>query len=173
MKNIALICLITLFFFNLNAGELKEGDRIKNFKIPADNGQAIELDKLKGKWVILYFYPKDNTPGCTREAKTFSKLKKDFEKLNAVVFGINKDNIKSHKKFKKKHNISITLLYDKTGEVSKYFGVKTIFGMCKRDTVLINPEGKLEKIYRGVDPEGNPEEILNYLRKKEGGNERK
>ncbi len=169
MKLVYVFLIFALFFgLNLNAKAIKEGDIVKNFKVQADDGSIVELGKLKGKWVVLYFYPKDDTSGCTKEAITFSRLKKEFEKANTVVFGINKDNLESHRKFKKKHNITIPLLYDKTGEVSKYFGVKSLFGMCRRDTILINPEGKIEKIYRSVNPEGNPEDILNYLKQKIG-----
>ncbi len=167
MKSLALFLFVGIFLTgSLSASVLKEGDLVKNFRILADNGTYISLGDYKGKWVILYFYPKDDTYGCTKEAKRFSELKKEFEKLNAVIFGINKDSMESHKKFKKKHKLTITLLTDKNGEVSKFFGVKTFFGMCKRDTILINPEGKVERIYRGVDPEGNPEDILTYLKEK-------
>ncbi len=166
MKKAVLLFVLLFFSQALKSENIKEGDTIKNFKIPADNGTIVELEKLKGKWVILYFYPKDNTSGCTKEAIKFSQLKKEYEKVNAVIFGINKDNLKSHRRFKQKHNITITLLYDKTGEVSKYFGVKSLFGMCRRDTILINPEGKIEKIYRSVNPEGNPEDILKYIKSK-------
>ena len=170
MKLVYFLLILALFFgLNLNAKPIKEGDIVKKFKVQADDGSVVELGNLKGKWVILYFYPKDDTSGCTKEAITFSRLKKEFEKVNAVVFGINKDNLESHRKFKKKHNITIPLLYDKTGEVSKYFGVKSLFGMCRRDTILINPEGKIEKIYRSVNPEGNPKDILNYIKNKTGG----
>ncbi|BBB32649.1 peroxiredoxin Q/BCP [Thermotomaculum hydrothermale] len=170
MKVFMTVLLISgLFSFNIYAKSAKKGDPIPNFKVQADNGEFIELSKFKGKWVILYFYPKDDTSGCTKEAITFSELKKEFEKVNAIVFGINKDNLESHRKFKKKHNITIPLLYDKTGEVSKFFGVKSLFGMCRRDTILINPEGKIEKIYRSVNPEGNPKEILEYIKKKSKG----
>jgi len=162
---IILVCLITVLSMG-KSNKIKEGDLVKNFKVMSTSGETVNLGNLKGQWTILYFYPKDDTSGCKKEALTYSKLIDEFNSLNAKVYGINKDDLKSHKKFIDKHNLKIQLLYDKTGEVSKFFNVKTIFGMCKRDTILINPEGKIEKIYRGVNPEGNPKEILNYLKSK-------
>ena len=162
-----LIAILGVFMlFNIGNAKLKEGDSVPNYKLLADNGEYINLADFRGKWIVLYFYPKDNTPGCIKEAKTFSKLYDEFKKENAVIFGINTDSIKSHQKFKKKHNLKITLLSDPKGKVAKDFGVRVILGFCHRDTVLINPEGKIEKIYRGVDPEGNPKKILEYIKSK-------
>ncbi len=162
-----LIAILGVFMlFNIGNAKLKEGDSVPNYKLLADNGEYINLADFRGKWVVLYFYPKDNTPGCIKEGKTFSKLYDEFKKENAVIFGINTDSIKSHQKFKKKHNLKITLLSDPKGKVAKDFGVRVILGFCHRDTVLINPEGKIEKIYRGVDPEGNPKKILEYIKSK-------
>jgi peroxiredoxin Q/BCP len=166
MRKLIFIFGVVLMFFSFGNAKIKEGDKVPDYRLLADNGKYINLSNYRGKWIILYFYPKDNTPGCTKEAKTFSDLYDEFKKENAVIFGINTDDIKSHQKFKKKHNLKITLLSDKKGKVAKDFGVRVILGFCHRDTILINTEGKVEKIYRGVDPEGNPKEILNYIRNK-------
>ncbi len=166
MKKITFILGVVFMLFNFGNAQLKEGDKIPNYRLLADNGEYINLADYRGKWIILYFYPKDNTPGCIKEGKMFSKLYEEFKKENAVIFGINTDSIKSHQKFKKKHNLKITLLSDPKGKVAKDFGVKIILGFCHRDTVLINPDGVIEKIYRGVDPEGNPKAVLEYIKSK-------
>ncbi len=165
MKTLIFAIGIISMLFSFSKAEVKEGDYIPPLKAVDDTGREINLNDFKGKWIVLYFYPKDNTPGCTKEAITYSKLKEEFERENAVVFGINTDTVESHRKFKEKHNISIPLISD-DGKIAKLFGVKMIFGICFRDTVIINPEGKVEKIYRGVDPEGNPVEVLKYIREK-------
>jgi peroxiredoxin Q/BCP len=162
---VILVCFMAVFAMT-KSNNIKEGSIVSNLKAMSTSGKTVSLSNLKGKWIILYFYPKDNTSGCKKEALTYSRLINEFNSLNAKIYGINKDSIKSHKNFIEKYNLKIELLYDKTGEISKFFNVKTIFGMCKRDTVLINPEGKIEKIYRGVNPEGNPKEILKYLKNK-------
>jgi len=168
MKFFIIFIFFTLATFILFAEKEKSltGQTVKEFSVMSSSGKNINLGKLQGHWTILYFYPKDDTPGCKREALTFSALQNDFKKVNAIIYGINKNDLKSHKKFINKYSLTIELLYDETGEVSKFFEVKTMFGMCKRDTILINPEGKIEKTYRGVNPEGNPKEILEYLKNK-------
>ena len=166
MKKFISIIGVIFMIFSFSSASIKEGDTVPDYRLKADNGKYINISDYKGKWIILYFYPKDNTPGCTKEAKTFSELYDEFKKYNAVIFGINTDSVKSHQKFKKKHNLKITLLSDPKGKVAKDFGVRVILGFCHRDTVLINPEGKVEKIYREVDPEGNPKAILEFLKSK-------
>jgi len=144
----------------------KEGDQAPNFAFEAENGQIIKPGETGKKWVILYFYPKDDTPGCTAQAKTFTSLLDEFEKANAVVYGINTDNKESHLKFKKKYDLKHTLLTDPDGKAARSFGITVLLGLCSRDSVLINPEGKIEKIYRGVKPDANPKEILKYIQEK-------
>jgi len=151
------------------ANPLTEGDRIPDVSVTDQNGNAVRLAELSGKWVILYFYPKDDTPGCRREAETFSRLKPQFDELGAVIFGVSTDDAASHRKFIQKRNLTIDLLVDPDRVLMKLFEVKVRFGFCSRDTVLVNPDGTVEKIYRGVSPEGNPEEILHYLKSKTAG----
>lgn len=166
MKYLIIFILLAIVSVTIFAktGDLKEGTKVKNFKVKSSSGATVDFDTFKGHFTILYFYPKDDTSGCTKEALTFSSMVKEFKKLNTVVYGINKDDLESHKKFIKKNNLKIELLYDENGEVSKFFDVRTLFGMCGRDTILINPEGNIEKIYRGVNPEGNPKDILEYIK---------
>jgi len=116
--------------------------------------------------VVLYFYPKADTPGCTAQGKEYSRLYDKFLSNNAVVFGVSTDDVPAIKRFKEKYNFRHSLLSDPKGEVAKAYGVKLFFGMCSRDTVLINPEGKVEKIYRGVDPKGDPNQVLSYITEK-------
>lgn len=143
----------------------KIGDKIKNYKLPSDDGAYIETEKLIGSWVIFYFYPKDDTPGCTMEAQTFSSLLNEFKSLNTQIFGINTDSPESHKKFKKKYELTVTLLTDSGKTMARDLGVKVLAGFCSRDTILINPAGQIEKIFRGVNPAGHPGEILKYVQK--------
>ena len=111
--------------------QLKEKNKSPNFKLPSTDNSIFELNKIKNKNIILYFYPKDDTPGCTIESKDFSKLNNLISKNNAVVVGISKDSIESHLKFKKKYNLKFDLLSDEKLAVIKKYGVwgkKIIFG---------------------------------------------
>jgi len=165
MKLSMLVFLCFVFSVSVMASTpLSEGDDIPGgLFLPDQNGNVVQLDDYKGKWLILYFYPKDDTPGCRREAITYSGLVDGFASQNAVVFGVNTDSAESHQAFIKKYDLKIDLLVDEEKKLIKLFDVSTTFGFCSRDTVLISPEGTVEKIYRGVSPEGNPKEILAYL----------
>ncbi len=165
MKNLILINVFILLLFTISEAQLQKGDKIPNFKIPSDTGEIIEFKKLKGKWIILYFYPKDNAAGCTKQIKTYSKLIRKFHKYNAEVFGINMDSIESHRNFKNKYRLYLKLLSDTKGELLHAFGIRIIEGFCTRDTVIINKKGKIEKIYSGINPDGDPKEILEYIKK--------
>ena len=136
---------------------MKEKELAPNFKIPSSNNKEFELKKNKNKFLVIYFYPRDNTPGCTNEAKDFSKLYKEFKKLNCNIFGISKDSVDSHKKFISKFKIPFQLLSDeKIVALKKYgaWGEKSMYGKkfmgIKRTTVLINPKGKIIKILRST-----------------------
>ncbi len=129
-----------------------------------EKGQVVSLSDLKGQWVVLYFYPYDDTPGCTKQAIEFSRLLDEFHKIGAQVYGISMQDAESHKRFRQKHKLRVPLLTDATGEVAKAFGVKVFMGACSRDVVVIDPEGKVALIRRGVSPENSPSEILSWLR---------
>ncbi|OGQ06075.1 MAG: hypothetical protein A2W61_00035 [Deltaproteobacteria bacterium RIFCSPLOWO2_01_44_7] len=147
-----------------------EGDAAPDFKLPANNGGEVSLTSLKGKWVVLYFYPKDDTPGCTREACNFRDTKTKWTKKGAVVLGVSKDNAASHQKFIDKYNLNFLLLSDIDGKVIEKYGAfkkKSMFGKTflgiNRSTFLINPEGKIQKIWRSVKVDGHEEEVLKEI----------
>ena len=150
--------------FKPQAMVYKKGDTIKNYRFLKDDGTYIETDKLRDKWLVLYFYPQDDTPGCTKEAQTYSSLIDEFKSQKAEIYGLNTNLPESHQKFKQKYDLKVNLLTDENNVASHDFSVRVISGFCARDTVLINPEGKLEQTYRGVNPAGNPVEILNYIK---------
>ncbi len=138
-----------------------------NFSLPDQDGTLHTLADYKGKWVVLYFYPKDDTPGCTKEACTFRDLTDVFAKKNAVIFGVSKDSVASHKKFSKKFSLPFPLLSDPSAETIKAYGAwgkKKFLGRefegILRNTYLINPQGEIEKSYEKVDPVKHVNEIL-------------
>ena len=150
---------------------MKEKELAPNFKIPSSNNVEFELKNNKNKFLIIYFYPRDNTPGCTNEAKDFSKLYKEFKKLNCEIFGISKDSIESHKKFISKFKIPFQLLSDeKIVALKKYraWGEKSMYGKkfmgIKRTTVLISPKGKIIKIWNNVKVKEHAKEVLSCLK---------
>ena len=146
--------------------------KIPNFKLQSTSNTLIELKKIKSKFVVLYFYPKDDTPGCTIEAKDFSKLNNLISKNKARVYGVSKDSIKSHLKFKKKYKIKFDLLSDEKLTVIKKYGVwgkksflgKKFMGIV-RTTFLINSKGKINKIWSNVRVKDHAKEVLSELRK--------
>ena len=151
--------------------KLKINQKAPNFKLPSSSGNIFEIDKIK-KNIILYFYPKDDTPGCTLESKDFNKLNNIFKKYKTLVFGISKDSIDSHKKFKKKYKIKFDLLSDEKLTVIKKFGVwgqkqflgKKYMGII-RSTFLISREGKILKIWPNVRVKDHAKEVLEELKK--------
>lgn len=141
------------------------GQEAPAFTLPSQDGTAISLDSFKGKWVVLYFYPKDMTSGCTREAHEFQKDQEKFTKENAVILGVSVQSTDSHKEFCTKENLTFRLLSDTNGKVVKAYGSTGMLGMASRNTFLINPSGKIEKIWTGVDPAKSSEEVLEVLQK--------
>lgn len=144
---------------------------MNNFSLESCDGKVKNLEDYKGKTLVLYFYPKDSTKGCTIEAMEFSDLKEDFDKLGAVVVGISKDKISSHKKFIEKDNLKVELLSDPERKVAREFKVLKAGKMCGKDviktirsTFIFNKEGKLVKEFRDVKPEGHAMDVLNYLK---------
>jgi thioredoxin-dependent peroxiredoxin len=149
---------------------IKENSKAPNFKLPSSNNKNFEIKKSLGKYLVIYFYPRDNTPGCTNEAKDFSKLYKEFKKLNCEIVGISKDSIESHKKFISKFKIPFQLLSDeKIVALKKYgaWGQKSMYGKkfmgIKRTTVLINLKGKIIKIWNNVKVKDHAKEVLSCL----------
>jgi len=141
------------------------------FCLPDENGDEICLKDFRGKWVVLYFYPRDNTTGCTKEARDFSEYIEEFEKLNAVVIGISPDSIESHKKFKEKHGLKVILLSDEGKDVLKKYGVwklKKMYGRSYygvvRSTFLIDPDGNIAYEWKRVKVKGHVEDVLKKLK---------
>lgn len=146
---------------------LKVGDVAPDFTLPDGKGNAVRLADLKGKRVVLYFYPRDNTPGCTKEACAFRDAYADFLTQDIVVLGISTDDAKSHEKFTTKHNLPFPLLTDADGQVSTAYdsyGLKKFMGKeymgITRNTFVIDPDGKIEQIYLKVKPETHVEQVL-------------
>ena len=151
---------------------LKLNQKAPYFTLKNSNEFNIKLSDFIGKWVVLYFYPKDNTPGCTLEALAFTQLKQDFALQNAVILGISKDSCASHQKFTEKQNLGIELLSDPDSEVQKKYGAwrpKKFMGRefmgTVRSTVLINPKGKIIKTWVNVKAKGHAEIVLEELKK--------
>ena len=152
--------------------QLKEKNKSPNFKLPSTDNSIFELNKIKNKNIILYFYPKDDTPGCTIESKDFSKLNNLINKNNTIVLGISKDSIESHLKFKKKYKLKFNLLSDEKLLVIKKYGVwgkknflgKKYMGII-RTTFLINSKGKIHKIWSNVRVKDHAKEVFDEVKK--------
>lgn len=150
--------------------KLKEGDKAPAFKASTNGGATVQLKDFKGKFVVLYFYPKDNTPGCNKEACAFRDQHGEFEDADAVVLGVSIDSVKSHDKFVDKFNLPFQLLSDESKEIVNAYGVwgpKQFMGRTfdgtHRVTFLIDPKGKIAKIWPKVKPEPHPAEVLEAI----------
>ncbi len=150
---------------------LEEGQKAPNFKLKTDGDGEISLAKLKGKVAVVYFYPKDDTPGCTTEAIAFSALKPQFDKCGAVLIGVSKDSVQRHDNFKKKYDLKIQLASDEEGQMVADYGVwikKINYGReymgIDRSTFLIDAKGVIRKIWRKVKVKGHAEQVLEAVR---------
>jgi peroxiredoxin Q/BCP len=150
--------------------ELMVGDKAPEFSLPDQDGRAVTLKSLKGRPVVLYFYPKDDTPGCTKEACGFRDSRTALAKHEAVVLGISLDGAESHRKFIEKFRLPFSLLSDEGAEVSKAYGVykqKTLYGKkfwgIERSTFVIDPAGRLKAIFRKVKVDQHVDEVLAAL----------
>ena len=139
---------------------LKEGTHAPEFDAQDQESRRHKLTDYRGKWVLLYFYPKDNTPGCTVEACSLRDHYPDFQKINAVIFGVSTDSPESHKKFAEKHGLPFTLLSDFDRKLVKEYEAN---GFSRRISYLISPEGKIAKAYPKVDPEKHAQQVLDDL----------
>jgi peroxiredoxin Q/BCP len=152
-------------------GSLRVGEKAPEFLVKISEDKKYSLESLKGKYIVLYFYPKDDTPGCTLEAIDFNELLQEFHSLNAVVLGVSRDDLKSHNKFKDKYNLKFHLGSDLEGETCSSYGVwgeKSMFGKkymgVNRATFLIDKEGKIVHVWPKVSVEGHAREVLNKIR---------
>jgi len=142
------------------------GQTAPTFTLPSQEGTPVSLDSYKGKWVVLYFYPKDMTPGCTREAHEFQNDLEKYKAANAVVLGVSLDSVDSHKQFCAKDSLNFTLLSDADKKVVSQYGSLGNYGpvqIAKRNTFLIDPNGKIAKVWTGVDPAQASSEVLTAL----------
>jgi peroxiredoxin Q/BCP len=145
-----------------------EGQRFIDFKLQNQDGKTVSLDDFKGKWLVVYVYPKDDTPGCTIQGKSFTASKEEFDKANIAVVGVSEDDVTSHQNFSNTFGFKIDLLADPNHELlnaadvgqSEYKG--TMY--WNRTSFVIDPEGNLRKIYRGVNPEGHEQVLLNDIK---------
>ncbi|MEL7511682.1 MAG: thioredoxin-dependent thiol peroxidase [Cyanobacteria bacterium J06554_3] len=147
------------------------GDAAPDFSMPDADGNVVSLSSLKGQRAVLFFYPRDNTPGCTKEACAFRDVYSDLQAQNVAIFGVSTDSAKSHVKFAAKHDIPFPLLVDEDGKVGTQFGcygLKKMYGKeymgITRSSFIIGPDGTLEKIYRKVKPEPHVAEVVADLK---------
>jgi peroxiredoxin Q/BCP len=150
---------------------IEAGDPAPDFKAEASNGRTLSLKDFKGKWIVLYFYPKDDTPGCTREACGFRDSFKRIESLGAVVLGCSPDDLKAHDKFITKYELPFILLSDPDHQIAQDYGVwksKNMYGKkvmgIERSTFLISPDGVIHKAWPKVKVEGHADEIMDELK---------
>jgi thioredoxin-dependent peroxiredoxin len=151
--------------------ELKEGDKAPDFSLPSSDGETVSLKDLKGKSVVLYFYPKDDTPGCTKEACDFRDLRKKFQSEGAEIYGVSFDSVDSHNKFITKYKLPFPLLSDSDKSVATAYGVfkkKMLYGNSflgiERTTFVIDPQGEIKKIFPKVKVDGHAETVLAALK---------
>ena len=149
---------------------VQDGDKSPDFELPTESGETIRLSRLKGKPVVVYFYPKDDTSGCTAEAKDFTRLAADFKKVGVEVIGISPDSPESHQKFAEKYGLKIRLAADADKAVAMAYGVwveKSMYGRkyhgILRTTFIIGPDGRIARVFEKVKPKGHAAEVLAAL----------
>jgi len=169
MLTILLVVAIALAAFVLGSRLLSArtlpaaGMPAPGFSLPSQDGNTVSLKDYEGRWVALYFYPKDLTPGCTTEAHNFQRDQVEFARRNAVVLGVSVDSAESHKRFCSKEGLNFKLLADTSHAVSKQYGSLINFGVAQisaRNTFLIDPDGRIAKVFTGVRPAGHSAEVL-------------
>jgi peroxiredoxin Q/BCP len=150
--------------------ELKEGDIAPDFELPSSDGKRVRLSQFRGKKVVLYFYPQDDTPGCTAEACSFRDSLPRFGKLDAVILGVSKDSVESHRKFIKKYSLNFTLLSDEELVAHRLYDTwkkRNMYGRefmgTERSTFVIGADGRIKKIFRRVRVDGHEKEVLAAL----------
>lgn len=153
------------------AGKVKVGAQVPDFKIASSSGENFKLSLLTGKKVVLYFYPKDNTPGCTTESVEFNNLRTQFKKMNAEIFGVSRDSLKSHQKFIEKFDFKFSLLSDESEELCQLFDVikeKNMYGKkvlgIERSTFIIDENRVLVREFRKVKAAGHAADVLECLK---------
>jgi peroxiredoxin Q/BCP len=158
-------------FGSQSAFALSAGDAAPSFSAPDQDGKSVTLADYKGKYLLLYFYPKDQTPGCTKEACNLRDQFTEFKKNEISILGVSVQDAKSHRQFREKFHIPFPLLVDENGELAKKFGIEKypVVGLLKRQSVLIGKDQKVVQIYHDVDPDTHTAEVLKDVQ----GHERK
>lgn len=164
IKFFFLLSVISSYQVLLAKAELKVGDKAPMFSGRDEEENFVDMNNLRGKWVVLYFYPKDDTPGCTMEAKQFTDLYQDFLKNNVSVYGISTDTRESHCDFRDKYKLKIPLIPDVDQRIMSLFDVEVSDGFASRDTIVIDPSGDIAKVYRKVRPSGHPKDVLDFIK---------
>jgi peroxiredoxin Q/BCP len=169
MNEISLSCCVLVALFGIGDAKtnVKEGDQAPDFVLPSQDGSPARLSDLRGRNVVLYFYPKDDTPGCTKEACSFRDDLSQFKDLKTEILGVSTDDVESHKGFQQKYGLNFTLLADPEKKVTKLYGVKTLLGLAERVTFVIDKEGMIRKIFPHVDVRHHSEELLQFIRQLE------
>ncbi len=151
----------------INTTTLKVGDKAPSFELPNQDGATVTVKNFAGKHMVIYFYPKDDTPGCTTEAKDFTTLKDEFEAEDTIVIGVSKDSVEKHTKFIAKHELGVELLADEEGTLCEAFGVwveKSMYGKkymgIERATFLIDNQGVIREIWRKVKVKDHAKNVL-------------
>jgi peroxiredoxin Q/BCP len=158
-----------------HADMVEEGKKAPDFTLPANGGEKIKLSQFQGRPVVIYFYPKDDTSGCTKEAIAFTELLPEFDKIGAAIIGISPDSAESHDKFIAKHDLGVMLAADEEKKVAEKYGVwveKSMYGRkfmgVERSTFLIDPKGKVAKVWRKVKVNGHADAVLEAARELAG-----
>lgn len=159
MKNLTRLLMLP---FGAALMGIAAGTPAPNFSAKNQDGKTVKLSDFAGKFVLIYFYPKDDTPGCTKEACSFRDNHGKLKEMNTVILGVSRQDEKSHQKFIAKHKLPFDLLVDDKGEIAASFGVGLIpiIGIHKRQSVLIAPDGKVLKHYEGVDPDSHVADVM-------------
>ena len=168
---IALVAGVALLLWRItahaNRNLPKAGDAAPDFTLPDQHGTARARDEFLGKWLVLYFYPRDDTPGCTEQAAQYRDAMREIEAVGATVCGVSVDDSESHAAFARKYNLPFALLVNRSGEAATRYGSLRDFGVikfAKRNTFLIDPAGKVAKVYLGVNPARNTADVINDLK---------
>jgi len=163
---VVIIFLVPRLFSGDQAATPAVGSAAPDFSLASQESPAVSLKDYRGSWVVLYFYPRDQTPGCTREAHNFQEDLAKYTERHAVILGVSVDSADAHKKFCAKEGLNFKLLADQNGKVSSAYGSLTNLGVAKfskRNTFVIDPSGKVVKAYTGVSPARHSEEVLAAL----------
>ena len=160
--------LLAYVALNARQGKPQRGEAAPTFELPDQNGKPRSLHEFRGKWLVLYFYPRDDTPGCAEQAMRYRNAMRDLESLGASVCGVSVNSTDSHAAFARKYNLPFALLADVDGTVASRYGSLRNFGafrVAKRNTFLVDPQGKVEKVYLGVNAARNTQDVTEDLRK--------